>query len=489
MAKCHLRLTPKFKQPAATNSTMSPHLAKKQVDPTDERLDLRKPLPTVEYLHAQGQAMRERVPRELHGQWRPDEKREDILSIIKRSNAGRQKRLIPLRMERMAASPFAFLRGAVAVMAHDLFPTPTIGFNVVLAGDAHLGNFGLYGSPQREVVFDLNDFDETVIGPWEWDLKRLTASVNVAGRENGLSARERRAAVIQAVLGYQKNMTRLETIGTLDIWYRHAFPGRANILRRVPAKAQAVIEKVVAKAMQSDNHSLLSKVAVKDAAGHWQFREDPPILTPVKSSEKENLITALEQYSLTLSRERRYMLSRYRVADVAHRVVGIGSVGTRAYLALLMGKHDNDPLLLQIKEALVPAHAPYLPLRQAKFKHEGQRVVIGQRALQASSDVMLGWTEMQGRPYYVRQMKNLKASVPIEWLTGDAFNFYCWACGALLARAHARTSEGATIAGYCGVSKPLRDSFADWAESYGDQTEADHARLRDSLKRSPRDTS
>jgi uncharacterized protein (DUF2252 family) len=468
---------------------MSHQLAKKQVDPTDERLDLRKPLPTVEYLHTRGQAMRERVPRESHGQWRPDAKREDILSIIKRSNAGRQKQLIPLRMERMAASPFAFLRGAVAVMAHDLFPTPTIGFNVVLAGDAHLGNFGLYGSPQREVVFDLNDFDETVIGPWEWDLKRLTASVNVAGRENGLSARERRAAVMQAVLGYQKNMTRLETIGTLDIWYRHAFPGRANILRRVPAKAQAVIEKVVAKAMQSDNHRLLSKVAFKDAAGHWQFREDPPILTPVKSSEKENLITALEQYSLTLSRERRYMLSRYRVADVAHRVVGIGSVGTRAYLALLMGKHDNDPLLLQIKEALVPAHAPYLPLRQAKFKHEGQRVVIGQRALQASSDVMLGWTEMQGRPYYVRQMKNLKASVPIEWLTGDAFNFYCWACGALLARAHARTSEGATIAGYCGVSKPLRDSFADWAESYGDQTEADHARLRASLKRRPRDTS
>src|SRR5271170_4547377 len=182
----------------------------KQVDSSDERLDLRKPLPTVEYLHAQGQAMRERVPRELHGQWKPDAQREDILSILKQSNTGRQKALIPLRMERMAASPFAFLRGAVAVMAHDLFPTPTIGFNVVLAGDSHLGNFGLYGSPQREVVFDLNDFDETVIGPWEWDLKRLTASVNVAGRENGLSARERRAAVMQAVLGYQDNMQRLE---------------------------------------------------------------------------------------------------------------------------------------------------------------------------------------------------------------------------------------------------------------------------------------
>src|ERR1700691_4903822 len=218
---------------------MSRHLTKEQDNSPDKRLDLRKLLPTVESLHAQGKTMRESVPRESHGQWKPDEKREDILSIIKRSNAGRQKRLIPLRMERMAASPFAFLRGAVAVMAHDLFRTPTIGFNVVLAGDAHLGNFGLYGSPQREVVFDLNDFDETVIGPWEWDLKRLTASVNVAGRENGLSARDLRKAVMQTVERYQDNMNRLESMGTLDIWSLHAYPGQQNVLRKVPAKALA----------------------------------------------------------------------------------------------------------------------------------------------------------------------------------------------------------------------------------------------------------
>jgi uncharacterized protein (DUF2252 family) len=178
------------------------------------------------------------------------------------------------------------------------------------------------------------------------------------------------------------------------------------------------------------------------------------------------------------------MLSRYRVADVAHRVVGIGSVGTRTYLALLMGKGDNDPLFLQIKEALIPAHAPYLPLRRSEIGHDGQRVVTGQRALQSSSDVLLGWTEMDGHEYYVRQMKNLKASVPIEWLTGDAFNFYCWACGALLARAHAKTGEAALIAGYCGTSRPLRESLADWAEAYGDQTVIDHARLRGAVKRS-----
>jgi uncharacterized protein (DUF2252 family) len=459
----------------------------KKADTSDERLDLHSPLPTIEQLRAQGKAMRIRVPRELHGQWTPARKREDVLSLIRQSNVGRQERLIPLRMERMAESPFAFLRGASAVMAYDLFRTPTMGYNVVLAGDAHISNFGLYGSPQRELVFDLNDFDETVIGPWEWDLKRLTASVNVAGRENGLSARERRNAVKQAVMGYQQNMKRLETMGTLDIWYLHSYPGQANVLRKIPAKAKAVIEKVVAKALGSHNQSLLEKVAAKDAAGHWRFREEPPILTRVNAGKRESVIRALEKYSLTLTRERRYMLSRYRVADVAHRVVGVGSVGTRAYLVLLMGKTDNDPLLLQIKEACVPAHAPYLPLRRARFQHEGKRVVIGQRALQASSDVMLGWTEIEGRPYYVRQMKNLKASVPIEWLTGDSFNFYAWACGTLLARAHARTGEAAIIAAYCGLSKALRESFADWAEAYGDQTEKDHARLAAEVKRTQGD--
>jgi uncharacterized protein (DUF2252 family) len=463
---------------------MSRHSVSRQDKSPVERLNLRRPLPTVADLHAQGRSMRESVPRELHGQWKADAQREDVLSIIRRRNAGRQKRLIPLRMERMTASPFAFLRGAAAVMAYDLSPTPTMGYNVVLAGDAHLGNFGLYGTPQREVVFDLNDFDETVVGPWEWDLKRLTASANVAGRENGLSTRERRTAVAEVVRGYQDNMARLEHLGTFDTWHLHAFPGRTNVLRKVPAKAQAVIEKVLAKALQSDHQGLLPKVAVKDEAGHWRFREDPPILTRVNSPKKKALITALEKYSLTLTRERRYMLSRYRVSDVAHRVVGIGSVGTRTYLALLMGKDDNDPLFLQIKEALTPAHAPYLPLRRSEIGHDGQRVVTGQRALQSSSDVMLGWTEMDGHEYYVRQMKNLKASVPIEWLTGDAFNFYCWACGALLARAHAKTSEAAIIAGYCGTSKPLRESFADWAEAYGDQTVMDHARLRAALKRS-----
>jgi uncharacterized protein (DUF2252 family) len=332
------------------------------------------------------------------------------------------------------------------------------------------------------LVFDLNDFDETVVGPWEWDLKRLTASINVAARENGMNARERKAAVMQAVAGYQENMTRLEAMGTLDIWYLHAYPGQANVMHKCPPKALAVTKKVSAMALKADNHTLLSKVAAKNPMGEWRFREDPPILTRVKPAIRNQVIGALEKYALTLSRERRYMLSKYRVADIAHRVVGVGSVGTRAYLALLIGKGDNDPLFLQVKEATAPAHAPYLPSRKAEYKNEGQRVVVGHHALQASSDVMLGWTEMDGRPYYVRQMKNLKASVPIEWMTGDAFTFYCWATGALLARAHARTGEAATIAGYCGGSRALGEALAQWAELYGDQTEKDHAELVAAIK-------
>jgi uncharacterized protein (DUF2252 family) len=455
---------------------------KKKPSPLSDRINLRSPLPTVQELHAKGRAMREKVPRELHGQWKPDAKREDVLKLIEQSNVGRQQHLVPLRMERMAASPFAFLRGAAGIMGYDLFKTSNIGCNVVLAGDAHLNNFGIYGSAERELLFDINDFDETVVGPWEWDLKRLTASVNVAGRENGLNARERAIAVSQAVMGYQDNMQRLESMGTLDIWYLHATPTRSNVLRKVPAKAQAVINKVCGKALQSDNATLLGKIAEKVEDGHWKFREDPPILTFVPTALRDQLITALERYAFTLPRERRHMLSKYRVMDVAHRVVGVGSVGTRAYLVLLMGKTDNDPLFLQIKEATTPALEPYLPNRQKEYSHNGQRVVVGQHALQASSDVMLGWTEIDGRTYYVRQMKNLKASIPVEWLTGESFNFYGYACGAILARAHGRISEPAIISGYCGRSGVLRNSLALWAEAYGNQTVADHAKLVAAMK-------
>jgi uncharacterized protein (DUF2252 family) len=314
-------------------------------------------------------------------------------------------------------------------------------------------------------------------------LKRLVASVNVAGRQNGLTRRERAAGVMRCVQGYRFNAMRLEGMGVLDVWYLHAYPGRENPVLKLDPKSKAVLAKTIAKAMRTDNRNLLPKVADRKGDGSWSFRNDPPVLTRVSKETKARVIEALNRYALTLGPERRMMLGRYHVANVAHRVVGVGSVGTRAFLALLFGVGEDDPLFLQVKEAVAPAHAPYLPPLPEEYRHNGKRVVTGQRALQASSDPMLGYTTMDGRDYYVRQMKNLKASIPVEWLTGASFNFYAWACGALLARAHARTGDPAYIAGYCGNSDVLDEVLAEWAESYGDQTEQDHATLLASIKR------
>jgi uncharacterized protein (DUF2252 family) len=409
--------------------------------------------------------------------------RPDPVATVLASNKGRQDHLIPLRMGRMAASPFALLRGSACVMAADLSTTPISRIPVVMDGDAHLNNFGMYGTPQREVVFDLNDFDEAVIGPWEWDLKRLVASVNVAGRRNGLNRGERATAVRRCVKGHRFNAHRLQDMGALDIWYLHAYPGRENPIAKADPKSKAVFRKTLAKAMHTDNRALMPKVADRKSNGSWTFRDDPPVLTRVDKATKQKVIDALNRYSLTLPRERRVMLGHYHVADVAHRVVGVGSVGTRAYLALLFGNGERDPLFLQVKEAIAPAHQPFLPPALAEFRHNGKRVVMGQRVLQASSDPMLGYAEIDGRDFYIRQMKNLKASIPVEWLTGESFNFYAWGCGVILARAHARVGDVARIAGYCGNSPVLDESLARWAEAYGDQTEADHEALLTAIRR------
>ena len=432
--------------------------------------------------HAAGKDLRQKVTRESHSEWTPPKDRPDPLKLLAENNKGRQKDLVPLRLGRMAASPFTFLRGSACVMAADLSRSPITGIPVIIDGDAHLSNFGFYGTPQREVVFDLNDFDEVTVGPWEWDLKRLAASVNVAGRENGLNRRERAAAVQRTVEGYRLNMNRLEAMGLLDIWYLHAHPGRLNPLVKIDPKSEAVFRKVLVKALATDNRALVAKVAERTSDGAWRFREDPPVLTRVSVSTKTKVIDALNRYASTLPRERGFMLSRYHVADVAHRVVGVGSVGTRAYLVLLFGNGESDPLFLQVKEATPPAHAPYLPQLPKEFLHDGKRVVLGQKGLQASNDPMLGYTDIDGRHYYVRQMKNLKASIPIKWLTGPSYNFFAWACGALLARAHARVGDAARIAGYCGNSAVLDRALAQWAESYGNQVVQDHARLVESIQ-------
>jgi uncharacterized protein (DUF2252 family) len=327
-----------------------------------QKFDLGRKLVPWQTRRGAGKALRLSVPHELRAEWTPAAKRPDPLKLLAESNRGRQANLVPLRMGRMASSPFAFLRGSACVMASDLSTLPITGIPVVMDGDAHLNNFGFYGTPQREVVFDLNDFDEAVIGPWEWDLKRLVASVNVAGRQNGLNNRERAVAVRRAVDGYRFNAERLQDMGVLDTWYLHAYPGRDNLIVKPDAKSKAVIEKVLKKAQQTDNRNLLPKVAEKNSDGEWTFKDDPPVLTRVNATTRRKVIEALNKYSLTVSRERRIMLSHYHIADVAHRVVGVGSVGTRAYLALLFGNGDDDPLFLQVKESVAAAHRPtFLP--------------------------------------------------------------------------------------------------------------------------------
>jgi uncharacterized protein (DUF2252 family) len=317
-------------------------------------------------------------------------------------------------------------------MAWDLSHTPVTGIQVTIDGDAHINNFGLYGSLQRDVVIDVNDFDEATIGPWEWDLKRLVASVNVAGRENGMSRRKRRRAVKQAVAGYRFNTGRLSTMGMLDVWSDFAYADRPTKVVKVPKKAWALIQKTVAKARATTNESLLPKIAQRRHDGGWRFVEDPPVLTSIDEETRKKVVASLVEYAEHLPPSYRFMLNRYGVTDVVHRVVGVGSVGTRAYLALLFGNGDDDPLFLQLKEATSPAHAPYLPPPGLRSDHEGSRVVNTQRVLQSLGDPMLGYTTIDGQPYYVRQMKNMNASMPVPFMTGTPFNFWAFLCGALL---------------------------------------------------------
>lgn len=430
----------------------------------------------------EGKALRQRVPHDAHGAWKPAADRPDPVDVVMKTNEGRQQDFVPIRMGRMAASPFGFLRGSCAVMAWDLAHTPISGLTTIICGDAHLGNFGLFGTPQRDVVFDLNDFDEGTVGPWEWDLKRLVASVNVAARENGLDRDERRTAVMRTVYGYRMNARRLQDMGVMEIWFLHAYPGRDNPLYQFDSKTKAVFAKAVAKAEHTTSETLLLKTCHRDVDGGWRFFEEPPVLTRVDADTARKIVGSFVEYCETIPVERRFMLKRYTVADIAHRIVGVGSVGTRAYLMLLFGNGDEDPLFLQVKEASPAAHAPYLPPLPDWLRHEGRRVVGAQRSLQASIDVLLGFTTIDGRPYYVRQMKNMKASIPVEWLIGEPFNEYAWACGAILARAHARTGDIAKIACYCGKSEALDEALADFAEAYGDQTERDHEMLVKAIK-------
>jgi uncharacterized protein (DUF2252 family) len=437
---------------------------------------------------ARGKAARTRAPRSSHAQWRPPADRADPVQTLARQERDRVPELLPVRHERMLSSPFAFFRGAAAVMAADLASTPSSGLPAQLCGDAHLANFGAFAAPDRRLVFDLNDFDETLPGPWEWDAKRLAASFAVAGRDIGLGRDARRTAVVGAVESYRSAMREFAQMRTLDVWYARLDIDEqyARFARQVGGTARKRIDKVVTRARAKDSLRAFAKLAY-DTGGEPRIRADPPLVVPLgelfpadeQQAARDQIARYVRAYTRTLEPHLRRLLAQYRIVDIAHKVVGVGSVGTRSWIVLLIGRDASDPLFLQLKEAERSVLAPFVA--PARVTNEGRRVVTGQRLMQATGDVLLGWLrtteERDGRrrDYYVRQLWDAKGSVHIDELNADELATYARLCGWTLARAHARTADRTAIAAYLGRGATFADALSAFAESYADQNERDYA--------------
>lgn len=432
-----------------------------------------KALPYSERVAA-GKALRDRVSRSAHAAWDPPTDRADPIAALEQSNLGRLPELIPVRYGRMLRTPFTFLRGAPALMAADLATTPRTGPTVQAGGDCHLGNFGLFGTPERNLVFDVNDFDETLRAPWEWDVKRLAASFVVAGRTFGQSEQCCREAARGCARSYREHLAEFAEMSPLETWY---FQVNAEFLIEAApnAKSRAVREQMVAKARTRVGERLLPKIT-NEVEGKFQFVENPPVVTRITSEAERAVIgQAIDEYRASLSDERRFAFDRYELEDFALRVVGVGSVGTRCYLALLVCD-DRSPLFLQIKEARRSVLEPYA--EPCPFANQGQRVVVGQRMIQAASDIFLGWLRAgDGHDYYVRQMRDMKLSIPLEEFDAGGLARYADLCGWTLARAHAKSGDAATLTGYLGKSDKFDAALEQFAVAYADQTERDFAAL------------
>jgi uncharacterized protein (DUF2252 family) len=421
---------------------------------------------------AVGRDARQAVPRHVHADWMPSPDREDPVAILARAAAARDRSLLPLRHGRMAASPFAFFRGAAAIMAADLADTPTSGIPVQLSGDAHLLNFGAYAAPDRRIVFDLDDFDETHPGPWEWDVKRLAASVVVAARERRLGASDARHLALVAVAGYRRRMRELADSTDLDTWYARI--DVAQLLRTVPGGAQrAEVRGLLAAAATRDNvHSFARLTALVD--GRRQFLDRPPTLGRLPDGAvRRRVVRILERYPASLSEDRRELLARFRLVDVASKVVGIGSVGLAAYIALYLGRDDDDPLVLQVKAARPSVLAVHVT--RPAHADQGHRVVAGQRLMQAAGDDFLGWAPgPRGSSYYVRQLADMKWSLDLAGVPAKGLALFASLCGAALARAHARSGDRIAIAGYLGGGDQFDRAVAAFADAYADRNGLDH---------------
>ncbi|MFP5023344.1 DUF2252 domain-containing protein [Pseudonocardia phyllosphaerae] len=420
-----------------------------------------------------GKDLRQRAKRSSLAEWSPSLRRVDPVDLVERTNSGRVDELVPLRIERMAKSPHAFLRGAAALNAADFAQLPATGIHPVICGDAHLGNFGFYASPERELVFDLNDFDEAHPGAWEWDLRRLVTSTWVAGRDSGASEDECGDAVEGCVRAYAEHVATLaeqpllkRSFDIMDVEALHADHG----------SARDAIDKAARRARKRTSDRALPRF-VTDEGGERRIVTEPPLITHPDDADTERILGALDGYLETLPPHWARILGGYHATDVAHKVVGVGSVGLRAYLVLCEGSSPDDVLFLQLKQARRSVVAPFVHGGTAWHDHQGQRVVEYQQALQTVSDPLLGWTTINGRQYYVRQFRDMKGAIEPDSLSAKALTDYAEVCGKLLAKGHARTSGASMIAGYLGKGGKAARALRTFARLYADQTEADHDAL------------
>ena len=443
----------------------------------------------VEEERNQGKLMRQKVKRTSQGEWEVLKDRDYIIELLKKQEETRIQELLPVRHERMSASPFAYYRGTAVVMADDLSHTPNTGITIQACGDAHISNFGAFGSPERRLVFDINDFDETLPGPWEWDVKRLLTSVEICGRYRGFSKENRSEAVLSAAKVYRQAMLRFSGTGNMAMWYEHIdleklFRAHEDKLGNQKAK---MIRKAAFKALSKNSEEAVSKLT-EVVDGRIRIKSNPPLVVPLKElldymdqesimEIKKTIDEALKQYRLTLPRERRALFDRYRVVDIGRKVVGIGSVGTRAWIVVMEGISIDDPLVMQVKEAQASVLENYLP--KSTFKEHGRRVIEGQRAIQTASDIMLGWAGMKEadgtqRDYYVRQLWDAKGSVNLEKVDADGLAAIASMCAWTLAHAHAKTGNRHEIAGYLGQSGTFDEAMLRFSQSYADQNERDY---------------
>jgi uncharacterized protein (DUF2252 family) len=444
---------------------------------------------------ARGKTARAEVPRDSHALFDPPSDRPDPIGLLEEQGKSRVPELVPVRYGRMMLSPFTFFRGAALPMASDLATTPVSGLAVQACGDAHLSNFGIFGSAERRLMFDVNDFDETLPGPWEWDVKRLAASLEVAARGSEFSGKQRREIVTAAVARYRQAMRSFAGMTNLEVWYAHVDMDqmRAQFDAQLQARQRKVVDKGLAKARTRDSMEELAKLT-RVVDGEPRIIADPPLLVPIddlipeqtdRTAVEEQFGSLIAKYRRTLETDRRFLLEQFRFADLARKVVGVGSVGTRCWIVLMLGRDDVDPVFLQVKEAEASVLSRFVGA--SKYTNQGQRVVAGQRLMQASSDIFLGWQRIeagldgQQRDFYVRQLRDWKYSVDIETMVPRGMSMYGELCGWTLARAHARSGDRIAIAAYLGGSDVFDRAIAQFAAAYADQNERDHKSLVDAV--------